>query len=68
MHLGLAVAAALALGCGPTSSSNGKPSGSPSDPVLTCERVADVCRLDKSRLGVCVQSKTGVGFACQSQH
>ncbi|MDB4960572.1 MAG: hypothetical protein JWP01_571 [Myxococcales bacterium] len=51
--------------CGP--STNSKPSGTASDPVLTCERVADVCRLDGARLGVCVHAKAG-GFACQSQH
>lgn len=52
--------------CGPTSSS--KPAGTSADPVTVCERVADVCRLDGSRLGVCVQARDGRGFACQSQH
>lgn len=50
--------------CGP---SRDKPAGTTNDPVVTCERVADVCRLDRSRLGVCVRAKDG-GFACQSQH
>jgi len=62
-----AIAILLMLsGCGPSSTS--KPAGTSADPVLSCERVADVCRLDGSRLGVCVQAKAGSGFACQSQH
>ncbi|MDQ3370679.1 MAG: hypothetical protein M3680_35125 [Myxococcota bacterium] len=61
LWLGLAAAAA----CGPTS--NSKPGGTSSDPVAVCERVADVCRIDKAKLGVCVQARSG-GFACQSQH
>ncbi|MEO8705367.1 MAG: hypothetical protein ABI867_35315 [Kofleriaceae bacterium] len=53
--------------CG--SSSTAKPSGTTSDPVETCEKVADVCRLDGAKLGVCVQSKTKPGtFTCASQH
>jgi hypothetical protein len=61
----IAISMSLAS-CGP--STNSKPSGTSSDPVLTCERIADVCRLDGSRLGVCVQARNGSGFACQSQH
>jgi hypothetical protein len=63
----LAIAFAL-LGCGPTSST--KPAGTSNDPVTVCERVADVCRLDTSRLGVCVQARGGSAAAltCQSQH
>jgi hypothetical protein len=55
----------MLVACGPSST---KPSGTASDPVTTCERVADVCRLDSSRLGVCVQARSGSGFTCQSQH
>jgi hypothetical protein len=67
MHARLVIALIL-VGCGPTSST--KPSGTASDPVTTCERVADVCRLDASRLGVCVQARGGSAGAltCQSQH
>ena len=60
----LALVVALAA-CGP---STDKPAGTTNDPVLVCERVADVCRLDKSRLGVCIQEKPGATFTCQSQH
>jgi len=63
MHRLLAIAALAA--CGPSTS---KPAGTSADPVLVCERVADVCRLDKARLGVCVQEKPGAPFTCQSQH
>lgn len=58
----------LLLGCGPTSDSKSKPAGTSADPVVTCERVGDVCKIDKSRLGVCAQAKSGSGFSCASQH
>lgn len=58
---------AFVLGCGP-SSSTGKPAGTPNDPVVTCERFGDVCKIDNSRLGVCAQQKSGSGFSCASQH
>ena len=58
---GIVVAAA----CGPGSSA--PPAGTPTDPVTVCARVADVCRLDGNRLGVCVQRPDGA-FACASQH
>jgi hypothetical protein len=68
----LAIVMALGLGVGVAacgkSSTSGKPAGTLSDPVEVCERVADVCRLDKARLGVCVQARNGSGLACQSQH
>jgi len=60
--------ASLLASCGPGSSSSNKPAGTLSDPVLVCERVADVCRLDSSRLGVCVYAKNGRDLACASQH
>ncbi|MBA3540947.1 MAG: hypothetical protein H0T79_15150 [Deltaproteobacteria bacterium] len=53
------------VGCGPTSS---KPAGTTNDPVVTCERVADVCKLDGPKLGVCTIPRSGVGFVCTSQH
>ena len=53
-----------------------KPTGAPTDPVEVCERVADVCRLDGAKLGVCVEATPGAAacqgktpcFVCQSQH
>ncbi|MBA3457073.1 MAG: hypothetical protein H0T42_28580 [Deltaproteobacteria bacterium] len=62
-----ALAIALVVGCGP-SSSTGKPAGTTNDPVVTCERFGDVCKIDESRLGVCAHKKAGSGFSCASQH
>lgn len=45
-----------------------KPTGTTNDPVEVCERVADVCRINKAKLGVCTQKREGSGFACASQH
>lgn len=45
-----------------------KPAGTTADPVEVCERVADVCRIDKAKLGVCTQPRSGSGFVCMSQH
>ncbi|ACY13805.1 hypothetical protein Hoch_1244 [Haliangium ochraceum DSM 14365] len=60
---------ALAAGCGPGSQdSDAKPTGTPTDPVEVCERLADVCRIDDSRLGVCTATSSGEGFLCASQH
>ena len=56
------------LGCGPSSSSSAKPAGTMSDPVDVCERVADVCRLDKSQLGVCVSGRGTIALVCAAQH
>jgi hypothetical protein len=56
----------LLVACGGSGSS--KPTGSTNDPVDVCERVADVCRFDKAKLGVCVQARSGSGLSCQSQH
>ena len=47
------------VACGPS----GKPTGTTNDPVEVCERVADVCRFEKSKLGVCTQARSGSGFA-----
>lgn len=35
-----------------------KPTGTPTDPVPLCERHGQVCRLDKSQLGVCVAAQS----------
>jgi hypothetical protein len=58
----------LLAACGSGSSTNSKPAGTMADPVEVCEKVADVCRLDKAKLGVCVTKKTGQGLVCASQH
>ena len=66
--LRLVLVSGLLLGCGPTRDSKSKPAGTTADPVLTCERVGDVCKIDGSRLGVCEQAKSGSGVSCASQH
>jgi len=58
----------ILFGCAPASDSNRKPAGTSADPVTTCERVGDVCKIDGSRLGVCAQAKVGGPFSCASQH
>lgn len=60
------LALVLLVACGPSGSA--KPAGTTNDPVDTCERVADVCRIDKAKLGVCTQGTVGAGFVCASQH
>ena len=55
----------LVVACG---SGSGKPAGTTNDPVEVCEKVADVCRIDKAKLGVCTQKRGGSGFVCASQH
>jgi hypothetical protein len=56
------------LACGEGKRSSGKPAGTTSDPVVKCERFADVCKIDGSRLGVCATDRSGKGFVCASQH
>ena len=51
-----------------STSRSSKPTGTTNDPVEVCERVADVCRIDKAKLGVCTQAKVGTAFTCASQH
>jgi hypothetical protein len=53
----------MLVACGPS----GKPKGTTADPVDVCERVEDVCRIDKAKLGVCTQGR-GSGLVCASQH
>ena len=79
-RVALAIAVALAAACSSseTQSAKRKPTGTPTDPVLVCERVADVCRLDESRLGVCIEPPAGTApescagrtpcLLCVSQH
>jgi hypothetical protein len=54
----LVAAAACSSGGAPT-----PPTGTPSDPVETCVRLADVCRLDAARLGVCSPAAPGAAPA-----
>ena len=65
-----ALGLALVTGCpGKSTGDRGEPAGTPTDPVEVCERAADVCRLDDSRLGVCTARTSGAaGFVCMSQH
>jgi hypothetical protein len=58
----------LLASCRSDSTSARKPAGTPNDPVETCERLADVCRLDGARLGVCTTPASGKGLVCMSQH
>jgi hypothetical protein len=55
------------LGCGRGSSASGPPAGTTSDPVTTCARVGDVCRIDQSQLGVCTHDQAR-GIVCAAQH
>jgi hypothetical protein len=55
-------------GCGKKRDPNAKPAGTSADPVLVCERLADVCKLDDARLGVCTQGRDGTSLVCASQH
>jgi hypothetical protein len=75
----LAIVLTMAAACGRSDpASNRKPAGTPTEPVEVCERVADVCRLDESRLGVCIQPPAGPPpeacagrspcFICAPQH
>lgn len=58
----------LVLVLGACPDANRKPSGTTNDPVDVCERIMDVCRIDKAKLGVCTQKRGEPGFACASQH
>jgi len=72
----VAAAALAVLGCsGSGASEQAKPTGTPTDPVEVCERVADVCRLDGAKLGVCVEGRGDTDcegrrpcFVCADQH
>lgn len=55
----------VAIGCGRKGDA---PKGTSANPVETCERFGDVCKLDGSRLGVCSPPKAGTGLECAAQH
>lgn len=62
------LASPFAAGCSPDRDPNAKPKGTLADPVEVCERLADVCRIDESRLGVCEKRPSGAGMFCAPQH
>lgn len=71
------IAFVLLLSAACSSSKGRKPEGTPTDPVEVCERVADVCLLEKAgaKLGVCVEAPSPEPckgrvpcFTCMSQH
>jgi hypothetical protein len=63
------IACLLLAACGKESASTTrKPAGTIADPVKVCERVADVCVLDRAKLGVCTTRKSGRDLYCASQH
>jgi hypothetical protein len=70
LAVSVVVAGALVVvaGCGKPRDPNAKPAGTSADPVLVCERLADVCKLDDARLGVCTQGRDGKSLVCASQH
>lgn len=70
-RLVLALGLLTVLGCSRESGSSngeGKPKGTLADPVEVCERVADVCRFDGAKLGVCTTVGEGTELVCMSQH
>jgi hypothetical protein len=65
----VALVIAAIAGCGKKkAATSDRPAGTAADPVTVCERLADVCKLDGSRLGVCSAQKSGPGYVCASQH
>jgi hypothetical protein len=56
----------VAIGCGRKGEPPAK--GTSANPVETCERFGDICKLDGSRLGVCSPPKAGDGLVCADQH
>ncbi len=52
------------LGCGPDTHT---PAGTTADPVEVCADIAQVCRYDGAKLGVCVRRADGA-LGCASQH
>jgi hypothetical protein len=74
----LAALALVAACSSPSQPAGREPAGTPTDPVEVCKRVADVCRLDRSRLGVCIAAPPGSSpeacagrspcFVCAPQH
>ena len=72
MMKALALAGLFLAACSGESAGGDKAAGTHSDPVDHCERLADVCRLSKSQLGVCTRTQTkcdaGVCYVCAPQH
>ena len=65
----MVVVAMLMSACsGSGDGKNHEPAGTSADPVAVCKRVADVCRIDRARLGVCTQTPDGSAIKCMSQH
>ena len=61
---GMLMMIAVAGGCTASSSEERAPAGTLTDPVEVCERLADVCRIDGSRLGVCTQVEGAAAEKC----
>ncbi|HUH01150.1 MAG TPA: hypothetical protein VML75_04085 [Kofleriaceae bacterium] len=66
-HLILALGLLTMFGCSRESGTT-KPKGTLADPVEVCERVADVCRFDGAKLGVCTTVGESTELVCMSQH
>lgn len=68
MRTVLLLVSMILTGCPPsTDDSKTQPAGTPTDPVEVCERAADVCRHEGSKLGVCTQRDDG-SLYCMPQH
>lgn len=65
-RLALVLGLFAVLGC--SRDGTREPKGTPTDPVEVCERVADVCRIDGAKLGVCTTTGSGTELVCMSQH
>ena len=64
----LALVAVIAFGCEAKSGDKpSKPTGTPTDPVDVCERLADVCRYKGSQLGVCITPGEGKAASCEGR-
>ena len=77
-YLSIAALAVLTMSCAKGTEESDKPSGTPTDPVTKCERHGQVCKMDSSRLGVCIEPREEVRekvcqgtfpcLQCVSQH
>jgi hypothetical protein len=73
-RVGIVVGLIGLLGCPPPpSTSGGKPTGTPTDPVKVCEEIGDVCVMGGAQLGVCNKSTAACPgpdpcFTCMPQH
>jgi hypothetical protein len=77
MHsYGLSVVLFALVACKGGTGGEHKPTGTPTDPVTTCERPAQVCKYKGSQLGVCVSKQSSDPdckdrspcFVCAPQH